>query len=447
MSFRPLILAGLFMCTVLALPAAAQTEPIRWLPNIEAAKAEARQSGRFVLVHFWTEDCPPCAALERNVFSQPEVASALAAQFVAVKLNANDNPAIATSMGITRVPTDIIMTPDGEVIGKLISPATPLAYVSEMTQLAAKYSSRSGQSFASAVAAAPQPPQLNTAYAGLKVSPPMPPALPSAEPSQVLPGNGFSPMMPAGTFAAANPALMGPALAGTATAPAVSPAMGSAAPATPAIVNNQLAQGMTGGMQSPGATNAPAPNRYAMAPNLPAAGSVTASAAAPAQRPPVSQQFSVGVPPSAGATAPATAQAPTAPPDPRQLPPGVMPLGFDGYCPVSMRNSNLTKWVPGNPQFGVQHRGRTYWFAGPQEKQQFWANPDYYAPAMSGLDPVMAVDHRQQIPGRREHSIDYDNVFYMFASEASLQQFTTNPRRYIAGVREAMSLQQGQSVR
>jgi YHS domain-containing protein len=112
-----------------------------------------------------------------------------------------------------------------------------------------------------------------------------------------------------------------------------------------------------------------------------------------------------------------------------------------------MRNSNLTKWVPGNPQFGVQHRGRTYWFAGPQEKQQFWANPDYYAPAMSGLDPVMAVDHRQQIPGRREHSIDYDNVFYMFASEASLQQFTTNPRRYIAGVREAMSLQQGQSVR
>ncbi len=124
-----------------------------------------------------------------------------------------------------------------------------------------------------------------------------------------------------------------------------------------------------------------------------------------------------------------------------------MPLGFDGYCPVSMRNSNLTKWVPGNPQYGVQHRGRTYWFAGPEEQAQFWANPDAFAPALSGLDPVMFIDHHQQVPGTRAHAVDYDNIFYMFASEASLQQFQASPKRYVTAVRAAMGAPPARTLR
>ena len=41
-------------------------------------------------------------------------------------------------------------------------------------------------------------------------------------------------------------------------------------------------------------------------------------------------------------------------PDPRALPPNAPPLGFDGYCPVSMRQH--WKWVPGDPRYGVVHR-------------------------------------------------------------------------------------------
>jgi YHS domain-containing protein len=63
------------------------------------------------------------------------------------------------------------------------------------------------------------------------------------------------------------------------------------------------------------------------------------------------------------------------------------------------------------------------------------------------MDPVLAIEHRQQVSGKREHSIDYDNLFYMFSSEASLQQFTTNPERYAASVRAAMGLQRGRAVR
>ena len=86
---------------------------------------------------------------------------------------------------------------------------------------------------------------------------------------------------------------------------------------------------------------------------------------------------------------------------------------------MSMRNN--WKWVPGDPRWGIVHRGRTYWFASQAEQQQFWTDPDRYSPALSGMDPVMAIDHQQQVPGKREHSIDYDSLFYMFSSEATLR--------------------------
>lgn len=154
------------------------------------------------------------------------------------------------------------------------------------------------------------------------------------------------------------------------------------------------------------------------------------------------------------ATSPPNAQATTAAgggpvsnaaPDARQLPPGAPPLGFDGYCPVSMRNS--WKWVAGDPRYGVVHRGHTYWFAGPAEQKQFWTDPDRYTPALSGMDPVLKIDHQQDVPGKREHSLDYDGMFYMFASEATLQQFTANPQRYSTSVRQAMGIPRGRLVR
>jgi protein disulfide-isomerase len=148
-------------------------------------------------------------------------------------------------------------------------------------------------------------------------------------------------------------------------------------------------------------------------------------------------------PPQSQAAAATTPSA--AAPDVRQLPPGSPPLGFEGYCPVSMRTS--WKWVAGDPRFGIVHRGRTYWFASQSEQQQFWTDPDRYTPALSGMDPVLAIDHKQEVPGRREHSIDYDGLFYMFSSEATLSQFTANPQKYAASVRQAMGIPRGRLVR
>jgi YHS domain-containing protein/thiol-disulfide isomerase/thioredoxin len=495
---RP-FLSLLVLFPLLALPAAAQHVGVSWQQDIESAKALAKQTSRLVLVHFWTPSCGPCLALDQNVFNQPGVGAALESQFVPVKLNANENSATATGFGITRVPTDVVITPDGEVVGKLISPPTPSAYISEVSQIANQYATRSGQSFAQAAAAAPVPaaPQyVNSAYANLPVAPntlaaappnttgptqfPVaatptvssgPTAWPEAAPAansiprspaiSVPPVAGAPPAVgPAATYAAQQQLATGryasytgagqitpSAIDANATPVAAAPSFAAPplTPASPAVAGNRYATPPT--IATPAAPVAPAPvapitpipsqfaNPYAGAPpQLPAAqyGPAPTTPIPAAPSPPTT------VPIVAAAAAPGV-------PDVSKLPPGSPPLGFDGYCPVSMRNQ--WKWVPGNPQFGIVHRGRTYWFASQQEQQQFWDNPDHFSPALSGIDPVLAMDHKQQVSGRREHSLDYDHLFYLFSSEATLQQFAANPERYATGVRQAMGIERGRVVR
>jgi len=445
MSFQRRFCRGLLLLAVLTWPAYAQSQTIPWRGNFEAAKAEAGQSGRLVLVHVWTEDCAPCIALEQNVFSQPGVAGALEAKFVPVKLNANENPAMATGMGVTRVPTDVVLDAKGQVVGRLISPATPMAYIAELTRVANDYASQSGRALDDVVATAPHATQLNSAYTDLDVTPWTPPAVPQA--SQV-----------GARYAASAPIGVPPALPSAASSlpagvgPAASSASGSTATTmqpTPSVVDNRYAQATASMPPSAASPGLGTTDRYpAGPPQTPTVASPGASAQMmPADRQITTNQYAAS-PASSAPLQTATASAPTrsaAAPDPSRLPPGAPPLGFDGYCPVSMRG--VWQWVPGDPQYGAIHRGRTYWFTGAREQQQFLANPDYYSPALSGIDPVMAIEHHQQVPGRREHSIDYDNLFYMFSSEASLQQFTANPERYAAGVRQAMGIARGGAVR
>ncbi len=422
---------GMLASLLVVLSANAQEPNVHWQQDIEAAKVAARDSGRLVLVHVVADGCGPCRSLETNVFAQPGVAGAIEQRFVPVKLNANEFPAIAQGFGITRVPTDLILTPDGQVLSKAISPATPSAYIAETTAVANQYASQLGRPYKVATASPPSPPVLNQAYADLAIG-----AQPQATPSVPM-STGPQP---------------------TATKNAFAPPSSSAEPAT--VMNNYAAPtapnyGSPQPPVTPIPTN-PAADPYAA--YAPPTQQPTTPAAAPATSPPARYEPSTtpeaprysmppdaSVPPSnpAGpvseeAQRPTETQQAAAEPDPTKLPPGAPPLGFDGYCPVSMRNS--WKWVAGNPAYGAIHRGRTYWFAGPEEQKQFLANPDYYGPALAGIDPVLAIDHHQSVPGMREHSLDYDGQFYLFSSEATLQQFTSSPERYASGVRQAMGM-------
>jgi YHS domain-containing protein len=109
-----------------------------------------------------------------------------------------------------------------------------------------------------------------------------------------------------------------------------------------------------------------------------------------------------------------------------------MPLGLEGYCPVTLAEKQA--WTEGRPQYGARHRGRTYLFAGPEQQRAFLADPDRYAPALSGDDPVLAFEQGKSMPGQRRYGVVCQSRMFLFATPETRDAFAANPEKYAGRV-------------
>ena len=72
-----------------------------------------------------------------SVFNQPECIRAVATNYVALKVNVADDPALARDYGVERWPTDVILAATGQELYRGISPAEMNRYISQLDQTAA----------------------------------------------------------------------------------------------------------------------------------------------------------------------------------------------------------------------------------------------------------------------------------------------------------------------
>lgn len=257
------------------------------------------------------------------------------------------------------------------------------------------------------------------------------------------------PQSPAGAPSESSPASASPAIT-TAARPAIEPATAQAPP-SPAGMASWLGDSA---QRSTPATPPPAPQPSAASPAVavatygstplpssPASPAQTAKAAdqSEAEKPKSSNAFLAAIqrPFSFFASTPKVekAEPTTPPPVPAAAsvdPYGTMPLGMEGYCPVTLAEKG--QWVEGRAQWGARHRGRTYLFVGEPQQRAFLADPDRYAPALSGDDPVVAFDAGKSVPGQRRYGVTYQSRIYLFSSPDTRTTFSTNPQRYTARV-------------
>ena len=134
---RKLLLAAVCVLAV-AVENASARDVVNWAPNLQAAVSMAARQNQLVLIHFWAPNCPPCRALEQNVFSRPDVAQAISRDYVAVKVNAATMPDTARKYGVDRWPMDVIVTPAGYQVHSMVSPQEAGEYVQSLYTVAAQ---------------------------------------------------------------------------------------------------------------------------------------------------------------------------------------------------------------------------------------------------------------------------------------------------------------------
>ena len=89
---------------------------ISWGDNLSRAQVLARHSAKPILVHFFSDTCPPCKMMDKHTFPNPEIAKTVQSSFIPVKLNVRQNPREAQMFNVQSVPTDIVLSPDGQKI-------------------------------------------------------------------------------------------------------------------------------------------------------------------------------------------------------------------------------------------------------------------------------------------------------------------------------------------
>jgi protein disulfide-isomerase len=128
--------AAVLLVLITAAPLLAESERLTWEKDLETAQRVAAETHRLVLIHFGGAWCQPCVRLEREVFSKPGFGAELVRDYVAVNVDPHEFPAIKERYGIRMYPSDVIVTPQGQLVYKLLSPKTVSAYVAAMCQVA-----------------------------------------------------------------------------------------------------------------------------------------------------------------------------------------------------------------------------------------------------------------------------------------------------------------------
>lgn len=95
--------------------ASAQTEQIEWQKDFKAAQAQARATGRPLLLDFTAVWCKPCKMMDAQFWVLPEVVQAMK-PFVAVKIDFDNERSLVGKYGVSAIPFVAFTDPLGNMV-------------------------------------------------------------------------------------------------------------------------------------------------------------------------------------------------------------------------------------------------------------------------------------------------------------------------------------------
>lgn len=129
--------AGVALAAILVVCQTGSAAEIPWSTDIEGSLQRATANGQPVLMEFTADWCVFCKKMEKNTFTDPDVAEQISRNFVAVKVDADKNKDLVKELGIKGLPAIIVVSPDLKVIERISGFQTPEALIPRLDALIA----------------------------------------------------------------------------------------------------------------------------------------------------------------------------------------------------------------------------------------------------------------------------------------------------------------------
>jgi thioredoxin-like negative regulator of GroEL len=92
---------------------------VDWRYDYNAARKEAAEKGRPILLDFGFEGCQYCRLLDTTTFKDAEVIKRVNAKFVALRIDIQKDSSLADKLGLQSFPTIVFASPEGHLLGKI----------------------------------------------------------------------------------------------------------------------------------------------------------------------------------------------------------------------------------------------------------------------------------------------------------------------------------------
>jgi len=99
--------------------------------SFAAASKQAAQTGKIVLVDFYTTWCGPCKLLDKTTWTDTAVIQLLEQKTVALRIDAEKEAALAQRYKIQAYPSVLLIKPDGTEIDRLVGYKEPQAFIED----------------------------------------------------------------------------------------------------------------------------------------------------------------------------------------------------------------------------------------------------------------------------------------------------------------------------
>ncbi len=127
-----------------------QSVPINWAQSSQMAMSWAQRLRLPIVAYISSAHCGYCRKMDQDSWGNPSIIQQVKSGFVPLKLHAERDQRLVTSLGVRSFPTTILFTPEGKVINRVSGYLPPnrlteLLRTAYPTQVAVQHEQKYGQ--------------------------------------------------------------------------------------------------------------------------------------------------------------------------------------------------------------------------------------------------------------------------------------------------------------